>query len=65
MIINIHPILIQSTHMFTKLLFDYEYRRLFHAGPQLLLASIREPIGLLEDVIWLDRVTINACYASD
>lgn len=43
-----HPILIQSTHRFTKLLFDFEHKRLFHAGPQLLLASIREkfwPIG--------------------
>lgn len=43
-----HPILIQSTHVFTKLLFDFEHKRLMHAGPQLLLASIRElywPIG--------------------
>ncbi|XP_047545909.1 uncharacterized protein LOC125077861 [Vanessa atalanta] len=43
-----HPIILQSAHEFTKLLFDYEHRRLMHAGPQLLLASIREtywPIG--------------------
>lgn len=37
-----HPILINSSHHFSKLLFSYEHKRLFHAGPQLLLASIRE-----------------------
>uniref|UniRef100_A0A2A4JM97 Uncharacterized protein n=1 Tax=Heliothis virescens TaxID=7102 RepID=A0A2A4JM97_HELVI len=36
------PILLQSNHHFTKLLFEYEHKRLFHAGPQLLLASIRD-----------------------
>ncbi|XP_052755320.1 uncharacterized protein LOC128201681 [Galleria mellonella] len=43
-----HPIILQSTHIFTKLLFTFEHKRLLHAGPQLLLASIREsywPIG--------------------
>ncbi|XP_052758555.1 uncharacterized protein LOC128202398 [Galleria mellonella] len=43
-----HPIILQSTHIFTKLLFAFEHKRLLHAGPQLLLASIREsywPIG--------------------
>ncbi|XP_049868956.1 uncharacterized protein LOC126368838 [Pectinophora gossypiella] len=43
-----HPIVIQSSHQFTKLLFNFEHRKLFHAGPQLLLATIREtywPIG--------------------
>lgn len=43
-----YPILIQSTHHFTKLLFNYEHVKLKHAGPQLLLASIRDvywPIG--------------------
>ncbi|XP_049884023.1 uncharacterized protein LOC126379357 [Pectinophora gossypiella] len=43
-----HPIIIQSTHVFTKLLFESEHKKMMHAGPQLLLASIREfywPIG--------------------
>lgn len=43
-----HPILLQSTHRFTKLLFEFEHKNLMHAGPQLLLYSIREsywPIG--------------------
>nr|XP_013190109.1 unnamed protein product [Amyelois transitella] len=43
-----HPIILQSTHKFTKLLFEFEHIRLMHAGPQLMLASIRDsywPIG--------------------
>lgn len=43
-----HPILIQSTHRFTKLLFEFEHTKLMHAGPQLLLAIIKDnywPIG--------------------
>lgn len=52
-----HPCLLQSTHQFTKLLFHFEHKRLMHAGPQLLLASIREsywPIG--------GRNLAKACY---
>lgn len=37
-----HPILLSANHSFTKLLFENEHRKLFHAGPQLLLSSIRE-----------------------
>lgn len=37
-----HPILLPSKHHFTKLLFRYEHIRLLHAGPQQLLASIRD-----------------------
>lgn len=43
-----NPILLQSTHYFTKLLFKFEHVKLLHAGPQLLLATIREtywPLG--------------------
>lgn len=43
-----HPILIQSNHIFSKLLFKQEHLKLLHAGPQMLLASIKEnywPIG--------------------
>ncbi|XP_022820494.1 uncharacterized protein LOC111352289 isoform X2 [Spodoptera litura] len=52
-----HPILLQSTHPFTVLLFEFEHEKLMHAGPQLLLASIREaywPIG--------GRNLARACY---
>lgn len=43
-----HPILLNSKHHFTILLFQYEHKRLLHGAPQLLLYSIREswwPIG--------------------
>ncbi|XP_030757752.1 uncharacterized protein LOC115883522 [Sitophilus oryzae] len=37
-----HPIVLCSKHVFTRLLFAREHKRLLHAGPQLLLAVIRE-----------------------
>ncbi|XP_048483598.1 uncharacterized protein LOC125489949 [Plutella xylostella] len=43
-----HPILLKSDHHLTKLLFELEHEQLMHAGPQHLLASMRErywPIG--------------------
>ena len=43
-----HPILLDAKHHLTKLIIEYEHLRLFHSGPQLLLASVREkfwPLG--------------------
>ncbi|XP_043466815.1 uncharacterized protein LOC122501430 [Leptopilina heterotoma] len=43
-----HPMLISASDKFAKLLFENEHRRLMHAGPQLLLYTIREqfwPLG--------------------
>lgn len=37
-----HPILLCSKHIFTRLLFRHQHKVLFHAGPQLLLYTIRE-----------------------
>lgn len=37
-----HPILINAKHHLARLLFELEHKRLLHAGPQLILASIRE-----------------------
>ncbi|XP_072377915.1 uncharacterized protein [Diabrotica undecimpunctata] len=37
-----HPILISSNHPFNKLLFEHKHKVLLHAGPQLLLSSIRQ-----------------------
>ncbi|XP_048486343.1 uncharacterized protein LOC125490601 [Plutella xylostella] len=39
-----HPMLLHSKHTLTKLLFRREHILLLHAGPQLLLSSIREYI---------------------
>lgn len=55
-----HPILLQSKHNFTKLLFIHEHKRLLHAGPQLMLASVREqywPVGGRD----LARRTARSC----
>lgn len=43
-----HPIIIQSSHELSKLIFRFEHLKLMHAGPQLLLCKAREsfwPIG--------------------
>lgn len=43
-----HPIILHASHPFTKLLFQQEHQRLFHAPPQLLLGAIKDriwPIG--------------------
>lgn len=43
-----HPILLSSSHIICKLLFNMYHLRLLHPGPQLLLATIRHhyyPIG--------------------
>lgn len=55
-----HPILLQSSHRLTKLLFQQEHQRLLHAGPQALLAAIRTrfwPIGGRD----LARRTVKSC----
>lgn len=35
-----HPILLCAKHTFTRLLFRFQHKVLFHAGPQLLLSTI-------------------------
>lgn len=43
-----HPMIVDSRHYLTKLLFEHYHLQLMHAGPQLLLSSIREmywPVG--------------------
>lgn len=55
-----HPILLHSKHHFTKILFIQEHNRLLHAGPQMLLSSIRErvwPLGGRD----LARRTARSC----
>lgn len=37
-----HPILLNAKHYLARLLFEFEHKRLLHAGPQLILASVRE-----------------------
>lgn len=58
-----HPIILSSNHQLTRLIFHYSHhQKLFHAGPQLLLANIREnywPIGGRD----LARRTVHNCIA--
>ncbi|RVE43224.1 hypothetical protein evm_012104, partial [Chilo suppressalis] len=37
-----HPMLLDVKHRLSVLIFEHEHRRLMHAGPQLLLAAVRE-----------------------
>lgn len=37
-----HPMLLCAKHIFTRLIFQFQHKTLLHAGPQLLLATIRE-----------------------
>ncbi|KAJ0175356.1 hypothetical protein K1T71_009497 [Dendrolimus kikuchii] len=37
-----HPLLLNAKHLFTRLLFQHHHHNLLHAGPQSLLAAIRE-----------------------
>jgi hypothetical protein len=55
-----HPILLISKHHFTKILVRYEHLRLLHAGPLLLLSTLREqwwPLGARS----LVRKTVYDC----
>lgn len=55
-----HPMLLRAKHPLTKLIFKHEHVRLLHAGPQLLLSTVR-------DTIWpvggrsLARSTARSC----
>nr|CAI5848727.1 unnamed protein product [Callosobruchus analis] len=42
-----HPIILDSKHPFTHLMVSSEHNRLLYAGPQLLLANIREKYWIL------------------
>ncbi|KAL0902136.1 hypothetical protein ABMA27_000080 [Loxostege sticticalis] len=55
-----HPILLCSKHHLTKILFSHFHLKLIHAGPQLLLANIRQtywPLGGRN----LAKATIHKC----
>nr|CAI5854253.1 unnamed protein product [Callosobruchus analis] len=54
-----HPILLDSKHPFTHLMVSSEHKRLLHAGPQLLLASIREKYWILGGRNLVQRITHN------
>lgn len=55
-----HPILLHSSHYFTKLIFECEHTRNLHAGPQLLLACVRQTIWPINGRL-LARSTVHKC----
>ncbi|KAI5636679.1 pao retrotransposon peptidase domain-containing protein [Phthorimaea operculella] len=55
-----HPIILDSKHHLTKLIFQHRHVQLMHAGPQLLLYSIRESIWPVSGRR-LARSIVNAC----
>lgn len=57
---KIHPVLLDSSHHLTKLIFENEHLRNLHAGPQLLLATVRESVWPLKGR-HLARRTVYNC----
>jgi len=55
-----YPILLLAKSMLTKLIFEYEHQRLLHAGPQPLLAGVREQYWPL-DGRNIARKTVHQC----
>lgn len=55
-----HPILLSATHKLTKLYFQREHLNNMHAGPQLLLATVREAVWAINGR-HLARRTVNNC----
>ncbi|XP_028042548.1 uncharacterized protein LOC114252241 [Bombyx mandarina] len=55
-----HPILLDSSHHLTRLIFEHEHIRNMHAGPQLLLATVREYVWPLNGRR-LARRTVYRC----
>lgn len=42
-----HPLLLDSKHRLSRLIFESEHSRLLHAGPQLMLSAIREKYWII------------------
>lgn len=55
-----HPILLHASHHLTKLIFEKEHLKHLHAGPQLLLAVVRETVWPVNGR-HLARRTVNNC----
>ncbi|XP_066256304.1 uncharacterized protein [Euwallacea similis] len=57
-----HPMLLSPKHRLSRMLCEYEHKRLMHAGPQLLLSSIREKFWIVASRN-LIRATVRNCTA--
>ncbi|XP_066260797.1 uncharacterized protein [Euwallacea similis] len=57
-----HPMLLSPKHRLSRMLCEYEHKRLMRAGPQLLLSSIREKFWIVASRN-LIRATVRNCIA--
>ncbi|KAJ8981408.1 hypothetical protein NQ317_010347 [Molorchus minor] len=59
-----HPIVLPKNHLFSMLLIRHEHTRLLHAGPQQVLASLRERFWILSARSLVNKVIHNCitCY---
>ncbi|XP_066255904.1 uncharacterized protein [Euwallacea similis] len=57
-----HPMLLSPKHRLSRMLCEHEHKRLMHAGPQLLLSSIREKFWIVASRN-LIRATVRNCTA--
>ncbi|XP_066258792.1 uncharacterized protein [Euwallacea similis] len=57
-----HPMLLSPKHRLSRMLCEYEHKRLMHAGPQLLFSSIREKFWIVASRN-LIRATVRNCIA--
>ncbi|XP_058826809.1 uncharacterized protein LOC131686831 [Topomyia yanbarensis] len=57
-----HPMILPDKHPFTELLVVHYHRRLLHAGPQLLIATIRERFWPLR-IRNLARQAVHSCVS--
>lgn len=55
-----HPVLLDSSHYLCKLIFRAEHIRNMHAGPQLLLATVRQTVWPIKGRL-LARATVRKC----
>lgn len=55
-----HPILLSGKHQLSRLIFQYEHKQLLHAGPQLLLASVRQKYWITSG-IRTAKATVKNC----
>ena len=57
---NIHQLILPQSHHFTKLVVEAQHVKLLHAGPQLLISSIREQFWI-PNIKKLIRAVLHRC----
>ena len=55
-----HPFLLDCKHRLSRLIFEYQHNKMFHAGPQLLLSVVREQFWII-NARKVARSVVNNC----